>query len=131
MAYRFEFDAVNKILLLRVEGRFTDEVLAQGQPSVRKYWAATTPRAGIVDFSSVTEFAVSSGFMRYVADQALVVDATGSPIVVVAPATAGFGIARMFQIAGDLKRPQLQVVRTMDEALAALGVQSPQFAPLE
>jgi hypothetical protein len=35
MGYRFEFDSVNKILLLRVEGRFTDELLAQGQPVVR------------------------------------------------------------------------------------------------
>ena len=131
MAYRFEFDSVNKILLLRVEGRFTDELLAQGRPAVRKYWAATTPSAGIVDFSSVTEFAVSTGFLRQMADQVLVVDAPGSPIVMVAPATAVFGLSHMFQLLGDRKRPQLRVVRTLDEAYAALGVQSPQFAPLE
>jgi len=32
---------------------------------------------------------------------------------------------------GESKRPLLEVVRTMDEALAALGIQSPHFEPLE
>jgi hypothetical protein len=36
----------------------------------------------------------------------------------------------MFQIAAESTRPSLMVVRTVDEALAALGVQSPHFAPL-
>ena len=131
MAYRFEFDSVNKVLLLRVEGLFTDELLAQGQPVVRKHWAATAPRAGIVDFSSVTEFAVSAEFIRQMAGQVLVVDATGSPIVFVAPAPAAFGLSRMFQILGDRKRPQLRVVHSLDEAFAALDIQSPHFEPLE
>ena len=29
MGYRFDFDAVNKILLLRVDGQLTDELLAE------------------------------------------------------------------------------------------------------
>jgi hypothetical protein len=37
----------------------------------------------------------------------------------------------MFQIAGESTRPLLQVVRTVDEALTALGAQSPHFEPLE
>jgi len=131
MGYRFEFDSVNKILLLRVEGRFTDELLAQGQPVVRKYWAATAPGAGIVDLSPVTEFAVSTESIRRLADQKLVVDATMSPIVIAAPETFVFGVSRMFQLLGEPKRPQLQVVRTLEEALAALGIQSPNFEPLE
>src|SRR5882724_2350386 len=131
MGYRFEFDSVNKILLLRVEGRFTDELLAQGQAVVRKYWAATAPSAGIVDLSSVTEFAVSTESLRQLADQELVVDSTTSPIVIVAPATAVFGVSRMFQLLGEPRRPQLQVVRTLEEASAALGIQSPHLEPLE
>jgi len=38
---------------------------------------------------------------------------------------------RMFQIAGESARPGLHVVRTVDEALTALGAQSPRFEPLE
>jgi hypothetical protein len=37
----------------------------------------------------------------------------------------------MFQITGEATRPLLKVVRTMDEALADLGVQPPHFEPLE
>jgi hypothetical protein len=37
----------------------------------------------------------------------------------------------MFQIVGEKDRPLLQVVRTLDDALVALAVQSPHFEPLE
>jgi hypothetical protein len=41
MAFRFEFDPANKILLLRAEGRMTDELLGKLYPEVERYWAAT------------------------------------------------------------------------------------------
>jgi len=59
MAFRFEFDAANRILLLRVEGRLTDELLAECYQAVRKYSTATDANMGIFDFSSVTQFAAS------------------------------------------------------------------------
>ena len=65
------------------------------------------------------------------ANQELVVDPSRGPIVIVAPATAAFGLSRVFQFLGEPKRPQLQVVHTMEEAFAALGIQSPHFEPLE
>jgi len=37
----------------------------------------------------------------------------------------------MLQIVGEKKRPMLQVVHTLGEALAELGVESPRFEPLE
>lgn len=55
---------------------------------------------------------------------------TSHPRVLVATATVVFGLARMFQLLGERKRPDLKVVHTMDEALAELGVQSPHFEPL-
>ena len=64
MGFRFEFDPAIKILLLRVEGRLRDESLAEVQQAARKYWVAFDPSVGIVDFSSVTEFAVSADFLR-------------------------------------------------------------------
>jgi hypothetical protein len=51
--------------------------------------------------------------------------------VIVAPQTHAFGLFRMFQLEGEHNRPLLQVVRTMDEAYAALGVRAPHFEPLE
>ena len=130
-SFRFEFDPVNKILLLRWEGRLTDESLAEAHQAARKHWAATDARAGIADYSSVTEFALSAGFVRTLArQQPAMPDATKSPLFIVMPTTVGYGLARMYQIVGECV-PLVNVVHTMDEALAALGVKSPHFEPLE
>ena len=131
MALRFEFDPVNKILLVRREGRLTNESMAESQKAIREYWAATDPSAGIDDFSAVTEFALSTEFIRQLVDQQQAGDATGHTRVIVAPAPVIFGVARMFQILGERKRPDLHVVHSLDEAFTALGVQAPHFEPLE
>ncbi len=131
MGSRFEFDAVNKILLARFEGRLTDESLGEFFQTGLKYWAATDARAVISDYSSA-EWAVSAEFLRELANQEpAVTDPAKRPRIVVAPTTVGFGLSRMFQIVGERKRPLLKVVRTMDEAFAELGIQSPHFEPLE
>jgi hypothetical protein len=132
MALRFEFDHGNKILLLRFEGRFTEESAQEVYREIRKYSTATDPSAGILDLSSVTEFAISSDFLRFMAtlDPAMP-DATSRPRVVVVPKTEGFGLFRMFGIMGERTNPLHRVVHTMDEALAELGVQAPHFEPME
>ena len=132
MGFRFEFDSVNKILLGRFEGNLTDESLAEFLRAVQKYSTATDASAGIGDYSSVTEFAVSAEFIRHVARQEpAMADATKRPRIIIFSATVGFGIGRMFQIVGEPKNPLLKVVRSIDEALAALGVQIPHFETLE
>jgi hypothetical protein len=86
----------------------------------------------IVDFASVTEVALSTRFLRGLAQCEPVGDATKLPRVIVAPNTFLFGLSRMFQILGERTRPQLQVVKTLDEAFSALGVQpSPHFELLQ
>ena len=131
MGLRFEFDAENKILLGKFEGRLSDESLVESYQAIRKYSVATDARAGILDFSLVTEISATSDMIRNLARQdPAMPDAVHRPRVLVAPATHLFGIARMFQIVGERKRPRLTVVRTLDEAFAALGVKSPHFEPL-
>jgi hypothetical protein len=56
---------------------------------------------------------------------------TRHPRFIVVPKTAGYGLMRMFQIAGESARPLLYVVQSVDEALTTLGAQSSQFEPLE
>lgn len=130
--FRFEFDSVNKILLGRVEGRLTEELFEEIFKAIRKYSIATDASAGIQDFSSVTEFAISSDFLRHFATlEPAMPDATRRPRVVVVPKTSAFGLFRMFALLGERRNPLLQVVHTMDEALAELGLQSPHFEPLE
>jgi hypothetical protein len=48
MSFRFEFDAVNKILLLQWEGRLTDELLAEVRELARTHWIATDARVACV-----------------------------------------------------------------------------------
>jgi hypothetical protein len=132
MAFRFEFDPLNKILLGRFEGRLTNESAAEFYDAIRKYSTLTDASAGLWDLSSVTEFAVTSEFIRGVAEsQPAMPNADKRPRIIVAAAAVGFGLMRMLQIVGEEKRPLLQVVHTLDEALAELGVQSPRFEPLE
>jgi hypothetical protein len=132
MSYRFEFDPMNKILMGRFEGRITEELGTEFYGAIRKYSIATDASAGIFDFSSVTQIAVSSDFVRHMAQsEPAMPDVTRRPSFFVAPMTAGFGLSRMFQILGEATRPLLKVVRSVDEALAELGVQSPHFKPLE
>src|SRR4029077_14110964 len=69
MAFRFEFDPANKILLMRFEGLVTDESLAESYTAIRKYSIKTDARAGIWDFSSVTEHGESGEIIRELAIQ--------------------------------------------------------------
>src|SRR5580700_9643783 len=106
MGFRFEFDPGNKILLARFEGRLTDESVEESYRAIRRYSTATDASAGIWDYSSVTEFAMSSALIRQLADEEPAMpNATTRPRIIVVPATAGFGLARMFQIMGEQKRP--------------------------
>ncbi len=132
MAFRFEFDAANRILLARFEGQLTNESAAEYHDALGKNWRAADARAGIWDLSGVTEFALASDFLRSLAKRRPVTPGlTDHPRCIVVPETAGYGLMRMFQIAGEPVRPNLHVVRTVDEALKTLGAQSPQFEPLE
>jgi hypothetical protein len=132
MDFRFEIDRGNKILLVRVEGRLTDEVLAEIYRAVRTHSSALDIVAGIVDFSSVTDWALSSVFLQELAKrEPAMADSARRRLILVAPAAVGFGLARMFQMLGESTRPLLEVMRTREEALAALGAPSAQFEALE
>ncbi|MFZ0999127.1 MAG: hypothetical protein WAO17_13070 [Candidatus Sulfotelmatobacter sp.] len=132
MDFRFELDPGNKVLLVRVSGRLTDELLAEIYRAVRAHSSTIDVRVGIVDFSSVSDWALSSEFLRELAKrEPAMADAARRRLILVAPAAVGFGLARMFQMLGESTRPLLEVMRTLDEALAALGAQSAQFEPLE
>jgi hypothetical protein len=131
MGFRFEFDRTLHILLGRLDGRLTNEVLSDYYEAARKRAKATNAKGGITDFTGVTEFAVTGEFVRQLAKREPILPDTKRPRVVVAPKAVAFGIARMFQITGERTRPRLMVVHTLDEALTALGIASLRLEPLE
>jgi hypothetical protein len=128
--YHFEFDATNRILGCRFDGRVTDEALKECYRLAAEYVAETDPRAAVIDLSAVTSFEVSPETIHELAKSAPVVPDPGRPRCIVAPSPTIFGMMRMFEIEGEVTRPNLHVVRTPDEAWAILGVQGSQFKPL-
>lgn len=131
MSLGFEFDPGNKVLLVRVHGRLTDEVLAECYRAIRVYSVQTDARAGIFDFSGVTDFPISSEFIRQLArKEPAMPEGDKRPRVMVVPQTHGFGLARMFQMMGERTRPLFTVVKKMDQAFKVLDVNDPKFESL-
>jgi hypothetical protein len=128
--YHFEFDATNRILRCRFDGRVTDEALKECYRLAAEYVAQADPRAAIIDLSAVTSFEVSAETIRELARSAPVMPDPIRPRCVVAPSPKIFGLMRMFEIEGEVTHPNLHVVRTPEEAWAILGVQGSKFKPL-
>ncbi|MGD0507202.1 MAG: hypothetical protein ABSA27_05365 [Terriglobales bacterium] len=124
-----EFDARNNILRGTLEGRVTDAIVLDAYASAARYVESRPPCRGITDISRVTKFEVSSHAIRKLAQSAPVI-AAGYMRVIVAPQDFRYGMMRMFQMLSEKSRPELHVVRTMDEAYRLLQVESPEFSPL-
>jgi hypothetical protein len=52
------------------------------------------------------------------------------PSIIVAPQKYVFGLFRMLQLLGGPTHTPLQIVHTLDEVFAALGISPPHFKPL-
>jgi len=130
MGYRFEFDAANRILVGRFEGRLTEEAAVEFYKVFEKHIVASGASTYICDLSAVNDFAMGSDFLRGLARREPIIPNATRPRFLVAPTTAGYGLMRMFQIVAEPSRPHLQVARTVDEALSALGVRSPHLEPI-
>ncbi len=128
MNFVVDFDAKNNILRCTLEGRMTGVILLDLYARAVKYMESHPPCRGILDFSGVTDFEVSSEAIRQVATAPPALPA-GYMRVLVIPQIFIYGLARMFQILGEKNRPELQVVRTLDEAYLLLGVEFPEFHP--
>ncbi len=129
MAYYFEFDSSHGILRCRHEGDVTDESLKECYEVAGRYAAFTNPGVAIMDFSSVSSLNVSSQTVRDLAHR--LPGMPGSlPRFLVVPSTYMYGLARMFQQYGSETRPEVHVVRSVDEAYTFLGVREPQFEPV-
>jgi len=135
MAYQFEFDRSNGILRCKFEDDVTDECLRECHQKARKYVAVTDAGVGILDFSNVASFSVSSQLVRGLALLPPVMPGPG-PRFIVAPSTHIYGMARMFQELrllhqhGSDAPQEIQVVRSVDEAYTLLKVREPHFEPV-
>jgi len=130
MPYTFEFDLTNGILRCRLRGQVTDERLKDFFRTGAEYAIRTHPAAGVVDLSEVTSFEVSAEAIREVAKSTPVLPDPNLRRVIIAPSPETYGMMRMFEIQGENKRPNIDLVRTESEAWTVLAVQNPRFDPL-
>lgn len=126
MTSSFEFDPVNKVVCWRLQGEVTEDLFAESLRLVADILAETNPKSGIVDFSQVTKFQISTETINRVASSKPVFSAE-LPRIIVAPADHVYGIARMFAVLSSDTRKNVEPVRTMDEAYKLLGIKDPEF----
>ena len=129
MGLILEFDAKNNILRGTIEGPVTDGLLLDYYAAAARYTASHPPCSGLWDFSKVAagQLEVSSNTIRQLVERPPIITA-GYMRVVVAPQDFLFGMMRMLEILSQEARPELHVVRTMDEAYRLLLVESPEFS---
>jgi hypothetical protein len=129
VGFVMDFDARNNLLRVTLEGRLTDAILLDAYATVARYVASRGACRGLVDISGVTKFDVSSNAVRELTRRSPAIP-KGYMRVMVAPLDSMYGMVRMFQILTELTRPELHVVRTIDEAYLLLRVESPEFTPV-
>lgn len=129
MGFVMEYSAENNILRVTLEGHLTDAVMLEAYGAAARYVASNGPCRAIADVSRVTKVEVSSHVIRQLAGSTPAIP-VGYIRVFVAPRDSMYGMVRMFQILTELTRPDLHVVRTMNEAYHLLRVESPEFRPV-
>ncbi|HXW62483.1 MAG TPA: response regulator transcription factor [Candidatus Acidoferrales bacterium] len=130
MCYSFDFDPKNRILRFCLKGRITDELMKDFHEGMKKPASVVQPDAGVVDISTVISFEVSSQAIRELVEASPIMP-NESPRVVIAPTPSVHGLMRMYETEVRWTRPNFHVVRADREAWAILGVQNPQFEPLD
>lgn len=129
MGFGLEYDAANRVVRWSLDGEITDEAFSANLKLVAEALATLSAKSGIVDLSAVTILKVSNRVLMELAESDPILPAA-FPRVIVAPRDSIYGLARMFTTLSEETRPNLHVVRTMDEAYELLGLESPKFHAL-
>ncbi len=131
MDYRIEFEAKRRVVLLTFQNDLDRVCLFRLKVSfAAAAFADTHPVEGVItNLSEVAELVISGDRVRMFVDSYPAI-APSKARVVVAPRDDTYGIARMFQIYREASDTGLQVVRSMDEALKFMGLDSPVFEPV-
>lgn len=129
MPHHFEFDSEHKILRMVLEGDMEAEEFLGLHSEIRAQVGRLHPLAGIADCASIENFNVTSQTLRTAALQGSPYSPT-TPRYIVAPSDHLFGLARMYELVGDAGKGKLEVVRTLEQALADLGVVDARFERL-
>jgi hypothetical protein len=131
MAYLFDFDPVNRVLRVRFSGQATDDDLLSYYRMTALMVEALDPLSLITDLSAVSSFQATPEMIRTLASYPPALPQHSRPCIIVASSNETYGMARMFEIEGESTRPNLHLVRTVDEAWTIIGIENPQFKPVQ
>jgi hypothetical protein len=120
MPYSLEFDLEHRILLVIHEGEVHGWEIEKLGDELRPHLGELNPSVAISDFSTATTVNVSSQMIRHLATKDTSFPQTMRRFIV-APPDHLFGLARMYEMSADPPFAALQVVRSREEALTALG----------
>jgi len=128
MAFQLLFDARYRVVLVRPGPDLTPAVLGDMRDAVGRFVAANGACRGIMDFTPVERIDLPS---TTVVEYGRKAPALGEhKRVFVAPTDALFGLCRMFGAYRDRQGFAPEIVRSLPEAYAALGLSGPEFAPV-
>lgn len=116
-----EFDSNRKLARVTFHGCVDDNTIVESYKRMGQAASAYRPDTAILDFSDVSSFDVTPATIRQLASLPPNLP-DPHPRCVVTPQDLIFGMVRMFQILGEEKRKNLQVVRSMTEAYKVLGI---------
>jgi hypothetical protein len=115
-------DVKKRIVYSSFEGMISDSDLVSHRDVLKHHPDFNPEFSEIVDFSNVTELKVTVGFINSMAKSSSLYKAS-SRHAVVAPHDLTFGIARMYQMLAEDTRPNVAVVRSMEEARKFVGIE--------
>jgi hypothetical protein len=125
---RIDWDLANEILLVTLSGVIGDDEFWKTYETVSGLASRLAPSGAILDFSPVTRLSLSTRLVQALSRRTTIFP-KDTARVAVAPRDLIYGLSRMYQILSD--KPNIHVVRTMEEALQLLKISSPKFQPLE
>jgi hypothetical protein len=116
-----DFDPKNRVLKVSLVGVVTDGTMALADAAVRGFLCNEGAVFSIFDYSAVTDLDVTANYVRSIADN----PPANPPVrlrIAVAPQTMIYGMNRMYGLLIDGKRSDFEIVRTMEEAEALIGL---------
>jgi hypothetical protein len=124
--YVIDLDPAHRVLRLTAGKILTDAILVEMYTRMAQFASQGGPYAAIFDCSGVVDGTLSAPTVRSLAQKAPAVPA-GTLRLVVAPKLVIYGLSRMFELNRDGMGGLFQVVRSLDEAYAMLGVDHDSF----
>ncbi len=130
MPYYFEFDPVHRIVRSVLIGNITDQEMIEFYRAARQIRRLDSI-ASILDLSEVTSANFATSTVKSLAQSKPIVQNLSHRRFIVAPTNHLYGLARMFQLLSEPERPNLHVVRSIQEVYDALNVKNPHFEPID